>query len=246
MDGLECNEIFLSQVLKYEPFRIDSHFYEKQYMELNNILSHFKCIYLKELVQKTIQTGHTPSMAVDSYYGGNIALIKTDNLHDNSIGTIFTDFLTEEGNAVISRTALSARDIITTIIGATESIIARSAIITEEYLPANINQNIVQIRINPNKVSPEYTNIFLNTKYGKKYLVYLSRQTEQFNLNCKEIESVPIPILSCSFQHEIEKIVLLAQKKQSESRAKYKEAEKMLGALNEFQNCCGNHATSCR
>ena len=120
MDGLECNEIFLSQVLKYEPFRIDSHFYEKQYMELNNILSHFKCIYLKELVQKTIQTGHTPSMAVDSYYGGNIALIKTDNLHDNSIGTIFTDFLTEEGNAVISRTALSARDIITTIIGAVQ------------------------------------------------------------------------------------------------------------------------------
>ena len=67
--------------------------------------------------------------------------------------------------------------------------------------------------------------------------MYLSRQTEQFNLNCKEIESVPIPILSCSFQHAIEKIVLLAQKKQSESRAKYKEAEKMLGALNEFQNC---------
>ena len=28
-------------------------------------------------------------MAVDEYYGGNIPLIKTNNLHENTISTIF-------------------------------------------------------------------------------------------------------------------------------------------------------------
>lgn len=235
MDGLECSEINLSQVRQYAPFRIDSHFYEKQYRKLNEILSAFSCSALKDLVTKTIQTGHTPSMAVDSYYGGSIALIKTDNLHDNSIGTVFSDYLTAEGNAVISRTELAPRDIITTIIGATERIIARSAIVTEEYLPANINQNIVQIRIDPKKVNPEYVNTYLNTKYGKGYLIYLSRQTEQFNLNCKEVEAVLVPILSVGFQQKITEITQKAQQLQRSARLSYKNAEKILDALLDIQ-----------
>lgn len=231
MDGLECSEIMLSQTKLYEPFRIDSHFYEKKYRRLKAVLSAYSCLPIKDLVAKTIQTGHTPSMAVDSYYGGEIALIKTDNVHDNSISTSFSDYLTSEGNAVIARTSLASGDIITTIIGATENVIARSAMITEEYLPANINQNIVQIRIDPSKVSPEYVNTYLNTKYGKDYLVYLSRQTEQFNLNCKEIETVLIPLLSDQFQQKIACCVRKAQQLQTNSRSKYRTSENELRAL---------------
>ena len=231
MDGLECSEVMISQVRQYAPFRIDSHFYEKQYEKLKLTLSRFRSASLKELVKKPIQTGHTPSMAVSSYYGGSIALIKTDNLHDNSISTVFSDYLTVEGNAVISRTELAEKDIITTIIGATEHIIARSAIVTLEYLPSNINQNIVQIRINCEKIAPEFVNTYLNTKYGKGYLVFLSRQTEQYNLNCREIEMVPIPLLSDNFQKEIVKVVLDAQKYQNNSRLQYKNAELILSAL---------------
>ena len=235
MDGLECSEIPISQIRQYEPFRIDSHFFEKKYRKLKNTLAALSCSQLKDLVTKTIQTGHTPSMAVDSYYGGSIALIKTDNLHDNSIGTLFSDYLTAEGNAVISRTSLASKDIITTIIGATEQIIARSAIVTEEYLPANINQNIVQIRINPQKAAPEYINTYLNTKYGKQYLIYMSRQTEQYNLNCKEVESVVVPILSDRFQEKIVQVVNKAQSHQSSSRLLYQKAEAELAAVLDIQ-----------
>lgn len=234
MGGLECSEIKLSQVREYKPLRIDSHFFEKKYRKLKEVLSPYSCLSLKELVLKDIQTGHTPSMSVDSYYGGCIALIKTDNLHENSIGSVFSDYLTSEGNAVIARTQLAPRDIITTIIGATERIIARSAIIMEEYLPANINQNIVQIRIDTEKISPEYVITYLNTKYGKGYLVYLSRQTEQFNLNCKEVESVLVPILSNCFQNRIEEIAQTAQQLQSTSRLAYKQAEAILSSYLNF------------
>ena len=224
MDGLECSEILLSQVTSFNAFRIDSHFFMKKYLRLCKILKALPCVPLSTLVLKDIQTGHTPSMANEKYYGGHIALIKTDNLHDNSISTSFSDYLSIEGNRVISRTSLAPRDIITTIIGATESVIARSAIITDEYLPANINQNIVQIRINPEKASPEYINIYLNTKYGKNYMVYLSRQTEQYNLNCKEIEQVLVVMLSDAFQERITRIVRKAQLLQTRQREFFEDA----------------------
>lgn len=203
MDGLECSEINLSTVSEYEAFRIDSHFYEKKYSDLKQKIGALPCEILRNLVAKPIQTGHTPSMAVDEYYGGNIPLIKTNNLHENTISTIFFDYLTPKGNALISRTELAKDDIITTIIGATEEIIARSALVTEETLPANINQNIAQIRIDSRKMAPEYVNAYLNSFYGKQYLLYLSRQTEQVNLNCKEVEIVPVPVVSRPFQQII-------------------------------------------
>lgn len=90
MDGLECSEINLSTVSEYEAFRIDSHFYEKKYSDLKQKIGALPCEILRNLVAKPIQTGHTPSMAVDEYYGGNIPLIKTNNLHENTISTIFS------------------------------------------------------------------------------------------------------------------------------------------------------------
>lgn len=228
MDGLECSEIKLSTVIQYDAFRIDSHFYEKQYFALKNKIDAIPCEILKNIVAKPIQTGHTPSMAIEEYYGGNIPLIKTNNLHENTISTVFADYLTQQGNALISRTELVKDDIITTIIGATEEIIARSALVTEAILPANINQNIAQIRIDPQKMAPEYVNAYLNSFYGKQYLLYLSRQTEQVNLNCKEVEIVPIPIVGKLFQENIVDLTKKATALSLEALEAYKTAEKYL------------------
>ena len=229
MDGLECTELFLSSVLSFsDSFRIDSHFFEKEYRELKKKMDSLDCQKIKDIVLKPVQTGHTPSMEVLSYYGGEIAFIKTDNLHDNQISMSFSDYLTETGNEKIKSTSLAEKDIITTIIGATEKIIARSAMIFSEHLPANINQNIVQIRVDDKKMYPEYVNIYLNCLYGKNYLLYLSRQTEQVNLNCKEVEIVPVPIFSTEFQSKIADIVNKARSFQYESESEYQRAEKLL------------------
>ena len=208
--------------------RLDSHFYEKKYMKLKSELYSIPHWHLKDIVSKQIQTGHTPSMANQAYYGGNINFIKTDNLRHNRIAGPFADTLSESGNAVIARTSLQPLDIITTIIGATEEVIARTALVTQEDLPANINQNIVQIRINPEIASPEYISIFLNTDYGRNYMCYLSRQTEQVNLNCAEVENIVIPKFSTAFQSSIEKLVQSAYELKRQSMERYEGAEALL------------------
>lgn len=230
MDGLECSEILLSDTnnLDNDWFRLDSHFYEKKYIKLKQKLEDMPHWYMKEIVEKTIQTGHTPSMKNESFYGGTIPLIKTDNLRENFITDTFSDYLSEQGNAEIERTSLQEDDIITTIIGATEDVIARSALVLKEFLPANINQNIVQIRINRRIVPPAFVNAYINSCYGRNYLRYLSRQTEQVNLNCKEIENVLVPIFSKSLYTLIDDCTKLAHSKQQESRATFYDTQEIL------------------
>ena len=208
--------------------RIEAEHFLKKYDRLKELLSNHNCVNLSDLVSKPIQTGHTPSMKNECFYGGNIKFIKTDNLRDNDIKFPFSHYLSELGNAEIKRTELQEDDIITTIIGATYDVIARSCIIHKNILPANINQNIAHIRPNKKKILPEYLNIYLNSKYGKMYLEYLSRQMEQVNLNCEEVGLVKVPLFSSSFQSQIEQIVKSAHAKLAESKALYAEAEEIL------------------
>jgi type I restriction enzyme M protein len=210
MDGLEAVEISWKVISCKEKIRIDSEHYQKKYKVLVEKLGSLSVPIqnLESLIKKPVLTGHTPSMLKESYYGGDIKFIKTDNLRENLIQDNFDHFLSNEGNEKIKRSILKENDIIVTIIGATYDIIGRACLIEKEILPANINQNIALIRVDKNKISPFYLNVYLNTLYGRGYLHYLSRQTEQVNLNCREVEELQIPVFSSGFQKRIEGIAI--------------------------------------
>ena len=227
LKGLDIN-IKQFNELNNADLRIEAEFYQKKYVKLIQLLNNHKCVNLSELVSKPIQTGHTPSMSNSSFYGGTIKFIKTDNLRVNEICPPFANYLTKLGNDEIKRTELQANDIITTIIGATYSVIGRSCIIHEDILPANINQNIAHIRPDRNKILPEFLNVYLNSKYGKLFLEYLSRQMEQVNLNCNEVGMVKVPIFTDMFQKTIETKVKSAYSKKTESTQLYAAAENQL------------------
>ena len=123
-----------SQVLKYSAtirddgtFRLDAEHYQKQYLNNQRKLNNFGSVPLLELIVCPVMTGHTPSMEVETYYGGNIRFVKTDNLREFKISGEFTHYLSDTGNEVISRSALRKGDLIITIIGATHKIVGRAA-----------------------------------------------------------------------------------------------------------------------
>jgi hypothetical protein len=55
----------------------------------------------------------------------------------------------------------------------------------------------------------------------------LSRQTEQVNLNCREVEELLVPTVSRQFQTEIEELVKEYQKNMDESRNYFTKAERL-------------------
>lgn len=208
--------------------RIESEFYQPKNTLLCNTLLRLNVIPLRKLCSHTIMTGHTPSMKNKSYYDGNINFIKTDNLRENEIREEFTHTLTEKGNCIIQRSQLNENDIIVTIIGATYNIIGRACIIDSKLLPANINQNIALIRTDNTKTSPEYVLAYILSKYGRSYLHYLSRQTEQVNLNCVEVGDLLVPIFTNDFQKKIKEVVNLSREAKRKSDDLYKNSEFIL------------------
>lgn len=229
LEGLEINIINFTNLfsIEDETFRFDSEHYQKIYRETIKRIKNKRHKKLSELLKSPIITGHTPSMKIDRFYGGNIKFIKTDNLRENRISGEFEHTLTEEGNREIARSTLMAGDIITTIIGATFEIVGRTSIIQKEILPANINQNIALIRPNKDLVNADYLNIYLNTKYGRNLLYWQSRQTGQVNLNCREVERIYVPIFN-TLENYIETIVHKIEKLKIDLKSKYEQAETLL------------------
>lgn len=227
LEGLEATEVRLSQI--NSSFRCEAEFFKKKYQVLNRIFDKIGSLSkLKNILIEDVKTGHTPSMKNDSYYGGCVAFIKTDNVREFNIKPAFTHYLSALGDAEISSTRLKKNDIVITIIGATYDIIGRSSLISNEDLPANINQNIALIRPNIEKVLPHYLCAYLNSKYGREWLEYFSRQTGQVNLNCREVEQLPIPLFTKDFQHSISDIIHQAYEKKYIAQSLYSSAEDYL------------------
>ncbi len=223
-----------SQILNYSAvtkvdgtFRLDAEHYQQIFLQNQNQLIKFGATPLSEFISCPVMTGHTPSMKIDSYYGDEIAFVKTDNLRDFKISGEFTHYLSKIGNEVIKRSELQAGDIIVTIIGATYKIVGRAALVQKEDLPANINQNIALIRLK-NTYSPEFLSAYLNSAIGKLAVWYLSRQTEQINLNCREIEKVLVPDISLEFIQAIKNVHKEAMKCEHNSRHVFLYAQTLL------------------
>ena len=208
--------------------RLDSEHYRKTYMDIKRKIESRKFHYLSEILSKPIVTGHTPSMANDSYYGGGVAFVKTDNVREHVITDNFNHYLSNEGNKKIKRSQLKNNDVVLTIIGASFDVVGRAALVTDEVLPANINQNIALIRVDEKKFNPKLLSVYLNSFYGRNYLYFLSRQTEQVNLNNKEVERLIIPHFSESIIKLISELVEKSYKLKENSKFLYFQAEQLL------------------
>lgn len=235
---MESNLVVLSDTKEDDGcFRLDSDHYKKEYIYVKKKLIDFGSKPLNELITATVKTGHTPSKKRSEYYNGPINFIKTDNLRQFKITHNFSDTLTELGNNTIKRSSLREKDVIVSIIGATKEIVGRACLIQKEDLPANINQNIALIRVSK-KIFPEFLVVYLNTYFGRNYLWHLSRQTEQVNLNCREIEKILVPIFGKNLQRQIKSVYEKSYDLMIQSKKLFEQSKKILIselALNDWE-----------
>jgi len=206
--------------------RLDAEHYSPRFVPIHQRLQKHRLIKLRKTLAQPVITGHTPSTKVSTYYEpGIIKFIKTDNLREDRIDISEVNFISEIGNSIISASELRPDDVIVTIIGATEEIIGRAARVHKDLGRANINQNIALIR---SRLPAGYLTVFLNSRYGREQLIWLSRQTGQVNLNCREVEEIAIPLFSHEFIASIHSLNDERHALLSRSRILYKRAENFL------------------
>ncbi len=219
------NIVKLSEIEEVK--RFDAGRYRKSFLKLEKDLKKMTIIRkLRHLIVEPIRTGYTPR-GRDIYQNDTkIYLLKTDNLREGVINFENSDFLA--ARSISESDYLKFKNVTVTISGVHYDVIGRAAIFLDYYPQSVTNQNIAVIKTDENLLNPFYLTIFLNSKYGKEQLWMLSRQTGQFNLNCKEVEELQIPLLDADFQQEIETLVKNSFELIEKTKSLYSQAEKLL------------------
>ena len=131
--------------------------------------------------------------------------------------------LSPSQNQEILRSQLQKDDILLTITGVSYG---KSAVVTDEFVGANINQHSVKMTVR--NIVPYFLSTFLNCKYGysqsTRHVVGITRPA----LDYSAIKSFLIPDLNRKFQETIASYCSQAETSRADSKLLYTEAQTLL------------------
>ena len=164
-------------------------------------MEEWKKYKLGEITSK-IGSGATPKGGRDSYLGGNIALIRSQNVLDFSFSKLGLAYINEVQAEKLSNVEVYEKDVLLNITGDS---VARVCIVPNNVLPARVNQHVAIIRGN-DKVDYRYLLYYL--QYIKPQLLSLSQGGATRNaLTKKMIEELEVKMPSKGSQKEIVSIL---------------------------------------
>ena len=206
---------------------MDAEYYQPEYLHALGKVRNFsdEAVQITELLSRPVVTGTTPKKRDCVGDGTDIKFVKTDVLREGMILFDQAECLPQKESRRNSEPKTG--DVLITIIGATHDIVGRVARVYDDDPRMNINQNIVLLRPKDKAVS-SYLSLFLQGRYGRDQLWQQSRQTEQVNLNCREVENIIVPLLDASSLELVDKMVLSAHALLGESTNIYSQAEAVL------------------
>ena len=217
LEGLECTEILLSEVLKAtDYFRLESEYYNAKSFSYSNF---FKG---KEIVSN-IQYG--TSKFCDENKIGGYPVLRLNELNNGFIETPqkFCHILTE---SEFESLKLKAGDVLIIRTNGNPNLVGRSAVVIED---AEIAFASYLYRVVTNDLmNPETLMTFLNCKYGRIEIDKNSMKGNQTNFSPAKFQDLKIPSFSKNFQLEIKNFVHSAYSLRKSADEVYKSAEKIL------------------
>lgn len=155
---------------------------------------------LCELITK----GTTPTTCGYKFTDSGVRFIKIENIGKNGrISSAGSAFISEETHQALGRSILRKDDILFSIAGA----LGRSAVVTEDILPANTNQALAIIRLKTENVDQYYLRHFLDSDFIKERIGNIGTQGAQINLSLAQIRDMPILLPPLAEQKMIAEIL---------------------------------------
>jgi len=223
LDGLEISEIKLSDVLLEDKnFRIDSEFFKKAYILLNDKISQHKFDYLDNISLKiTDGTHYTPE-----YCDTGIPFFSALNVQENRlyISNNYKFISEKEHRNLYKRCNPKKGDILLRKVG----VGARLACVIPNGVPEfSLFVSVALIKCK-NKVNQYFISTFINSSFGQLQLLRFNKGISQPDLHLEEIKKLKVPIFSFDFQIYIENLVKTANAKLEKSKTLYTQAESLL------------------
>ncbi len=208
-----------SEVKSHRDKRLDADYYHPYHLQ-NLRKFESKSHPLSEFIIH-ISGGATPLGA--EYPEEGIPFLRVQNIMPNYISDSDIKYLSPSQNQEILRSQLKKDDVLLTITGVSYG---KSAVVTDEFVGANINQHSVKITVK--NIVPYFLSTFLNCKYGysqsTRHVVGITRPA----LDYSAIRSFLFPDLDVGFQEAIASCCHQAEKSRENSKQRYIEAQTLL------------------
>ena len=105
------------------------------------------------------------------------------------------------------RSSLAENDVILS----TRGTVGLCALVTSEVLPANIDQDVARISIDPSSgVLPGFLIAFLNSCFGQDHMQRFASGMVQQGISLQKVREIPVPLLTGSFQKKVSDAVIAA------------------------------------
>lgn len=201
LEGLEVVEIKYSTI--NEELRYEAEFFQKCYLREESALS----TWLKETIGEIAYVTDGPHgyHVVDE--ASPIVMLTAKNTKDWFSEREGADSIAEWVHTANKRSSLETNDIILS----TRGTVGMCALVIEETLPANIDQDVARISWKDKKrFIPGFVVAYLNSAYGQDHITRYASGMVQQGLSLQKVREIPIPILSLSVQKAIANIVIIA------------------------------------
>ncbi len=223
MDGLECAEISISDVLKENNTqRIDSEYFKKTYLKNATILKNDKTF--TELKLKVSGGKRLPLGMNFSEYG--VPYIRAEDIKSGFIDYYNSPTVNNNLFEILKKYDIKNNNIAITIVG---NSIGDVAISKNNDKTCLLTENCAKV-IATNEIRAGYLYAFLAGKYGQNQIEREKVGTAQPKLALERIRTFRIRSLSFDFQNKVDSLIQKSWDFLEESRKNYGEA------IKEFEN----------
>ena len=139
-----------------------------------------------------ITKGTTPTTLGRQYTSSGVRFLRVENISDD--GTITGGklrFIDQDTHSILSRSILRGNDLVLSIAGA----LGRSALVTGDVLPANLNQALAIIRLSPaSRILPVFLSYVLRARAIQEQINGMRVELAQANVSLRQVGMLRIPI----------------------------------------------------
>ncbi|CCI15885.1 Type I restriction modification system, N-6 DNA Methylase (fragment) [Microcystis aeruginosa PCC 9806] len=221
MDRIEAVELLFSKAkFNNESFRVDAEFFQKEYMNVVQVLDSVETQSLFQVATK-IDVGHVGSM-VSEYDESGILLLQTRNIDEFFVNIDNCQKITQKFHQKLRKSQIKKGNILIARSGSfgKASIYLDSAVVN--------SADIIIVESKKDKVNPFYLVSFLNSKLGTSQLFRFASGGLQGHVNLTILENLLIPILKSDFQDFLELLINLSYHNLIKAKEIYQQAEDLL------------------
>jgi type I restriction enzyme S subunit len=149
--------------------------------------------------------------------------IKNSSVKRYNISEFDGFYISKEKNDLLKRSKLKKHDVLFTTIGN----LGFSALVNNDVVNANINQNVVRMRVNEKITSPQYLCCFLNSKITRFQVETLFTGNIYPLLTYPKIKSIKVFIKDRKIEKKITSLLLKAEENQINALQKISAAKKI-------------------